>query len=449
MRTRWLESFPSPTLVRDALQLLLLLLLLQLPIVITIPRCDGYTVKHTTTTTASRSTPATTACRTNDLPIESYTWTGFRGHPVAYERAVIPGTSAITDQAEPVIILNGFGVGSFHQHRLISVLWQKEREIENRPRMIFGMDYLGQGRSWPVDCQDGESLSERGLRYCGSTWMEQILDFIEQVVLPTTGHSKVHLVGNSVGGHLAVFCAAQRPDLVLSVTLLNATPVWGLNLPGWSGHLPAPFIPKWIGRYLFDRIRDISTIIRFLENCYANPQAYDHTLVQQIRSCTEGDGGHAAFASILWSPPVTATLPDGRKVSDYATCLETLQCDVLLIFGRDDPWCTPVFAKRMLQQLTTRDPPIYAQRYVELSGVGHCPNHEAPNAVATLLSAWWNATTDDRSRMALVDENPSLRPTISESWGETVLTEVTIPRRSTSGNDRWWWERAAGTVLPW
>lgn len=40
--------------------------------------------------------------------------------------------------------------------------------------------------------------------------------------------------------------------------------------------------------------------------------------MNQIRGCTEGKGGHAAFASILWSPP--ATLPEvSTRGGDFIT----------------------------------------------------------------------------------------------------------------------------------
>ena len=58
--------------------------------------------------------------------------------------------------------------------------------------------------------------------------------------------------------------------------------MWGLNLPGWSGHLPPPFIPRKIGRYLFDRIRDLNTIERYLENAYSNRSAFEDELVRNI-----------------------------------------------------------------------------------------------------------------------------------------------------------------------
>ena len=343
--------------------------------------------------------------------IQYGTWK-FRGHPIAYEQAhVVVKDDEATATKEtnekkapsPILLLNGFGVGSFHQHRLIHEMMQSNKEFgASRHGIIYCIDYLGQGKSWPKDCNDGQAECEVGLRYCGQTWVDQITQFIEQVVLQNDNNSqqKIHIVGNSVGGHLAVFVAANRPDLVESLTLLNATPVWGLNLPGWNGHLPAPRIPKAVGRYLFDRIRDWNTIEKYLENAYVNRAAFDDDdqLVRQIRSCTEGPGGHAAFASILWSPPVTASLPKNGLQANFHQCLSNLECDVLLLFGRDDPWCKPAFARKMLQDLNQRRPDHtdskYIHRYVELSNVGHCPNHEAPTAVAKVLSAWLDAAPE-------------------------------------------------------
>lgn len=57
------------------------------------------------------------------------------------------------------------GVGSFHQHRLIPRLL--DEEMDNR--VVYCIDYLGQGRSWPVDCQDGKSENEKGLIYSADT----------------------------------------------------------------------------------------------------------------------------------------------------------------------------------------------------------------------------------------------------------------------------------------
>lgn len=209
----------------------------------------------------------------------------YSGHHIGYEEARRIHDNRPDDrdkQHDPILLLNGFGVGSFHQHRVIPHI-MGVHGTEDQSRVVFGIDYLGQGRSWPVDCDDGKSENERGLIYSADLWSDQVIRFIEDVILPQYDGrpAKVHLVGNSVGGHLAVVLAARRPDLVASLCLLNPTPVWGLNLPGWSGKLPPPAIPRQIGRYLFDRIRDLNTIERYLENAYANRDAFDEDLVSR------------------------------------------------------------------------------------------------------------------------------------------------------------------------
>lgn len=96
-----------------------------------------------------------------------------------------------------------------------------------------------------------------------------------------------------------------------------------------------------------------------------------------------------------------------------------MQCDVLLVFGKDDPWCKPAFGKKMLEALSKRENG-QVSRYIEMDNVGHCPNHEAPQAVSKIVSAWVNASDRRREELELVD--PSTRVT-SEEWAEIVIRE--------------------------
>jgi pimeloyl-ACP methyl ester carboxylesterase len=363
----------------------------------------------------SLSTSSSTA---SVIPVTttSHTWMYQGKHPIAYDcrrgRGISVNDPPLKEE-QSILLLNGFGMGTFHQHRLMDELLPENAYSANYNdnstviSTIYAMDYLGQGKSWPVDCADGTSDAECGLQYSAQTWVDQVVHFIEDVVLRSDDHhfQTVHLVGNSLGGYLATYVAVSRPDLVASVSLLNATPVWGLRWPGWSGHLPAPLLPKAIGRFLFDRLRNPATIEQFLRTTYANPTAYDAQLIRQIRSGTEGPGGHAAFASILWSPPLEGSMYD---------CLERLQCDVLLLFGRDDPWCKPVFAQAMLQRLQRRRDAQRRHMYVEMTHVGHCPNHEAPRATAHVLQTWLSSSGCESTL-----HSPTA---IQEAWGgETVV----------------------------
>lgn len=299
-----------------------------------------------------------------------------------------------------------------------------ELQTLDRDQNIYGIDYLGQGKSWPVDCDDGQSENERDLSYSIDTWVGQVLAFIEDVVIPGHGcdDCKVHLVGNSVGGHLATILAASRPDLVRSVSLLNATPVWGLGLPGWNGRLPAPAVPKQVGRFLFDKIRDFDTIQLYLGQAYSRTEAFDDDLIQKIQGCTEGKGGHAAFGSIVWSSPSSKL----REEGSFSALVSQLECDVLLLFGDDDEWCKPAYAKHMMKILKDRavsseQQPV--QRYLALSNTGHCPNHEAPQSVAHAIARWVSSEDGMRDQLALIDEGESTL-CFHEPWGDMDMREV-------------------------
>lgn len=64
---------------------------------------------------------------------------------------------------------------------------------------------------------------------------EQLLDYIQNHVLPHSGASKVNLIGHSLGGPTARYVASVRPDMVASVTTVNAVNYgsdfadWGMN----------------------------------------------------------------------------------------------------------------------------------------------------------------------------------------------------------------------------
>jgi len=111
-------------------------------------------------------------------------------------------------------------------------------------------------------------------------------------------------------------------------------------------------------------------------------------------------------------------LQEGEAKKGFYDCLAALDCDVLIVFGKDDPWCKPAFAKKMLQSLDSRHPDR-VHRYVELSNVGHCPNHEAPQAVAHLLSVWAGVASEERQSACLMEGKMVLK----EKWGEITAEE--------------------------
>jgi len=211
----------------------------------------------------------------------------------------------------------------------------------------------------------------------------------------------------------------------------------------------------------------VAAVDKYLEAAYVHREAFDGTyddsfhgcsdavrtarggqeLGEKIRACTESKGGHAAFASILWSAPASELTKDigesSHKPADFYRALEKIPVDVLLLFGADDPWCTPAVAKRMHTTLVGRDgmDAPAAQRYIELGNVGHCPNHEAPTAVARVLLPWIAGTCSSLQSSTVDDDGQCRRKAplvsgsdqIKEPWGVVGLREVSIEESQNLG----------------
>ncbi|KAK9851146.1 hypothetical protein WJX84_012261 [Apatococcus fuscideae] len=104
------------------------------------------------------------------------------------------------EDGPPIVLVHGFGASAYHWRYNIPDLAKKYR--------VYAVDLLGFG--W----------SDKALvSYDGYTiWQEQLSDFIKQQV----GGKPVVLVGNSLGGYNSLATAAQYPELVRGVVLVNA-----------------------------------------------------------------------------------------------------------------------------------------------------------------------------------------------------------------------------------
>ncbi|CAI9102915.1 OLC1v1001289C2 [Oldenlandia corymbosa var. corymbosa] len=285
----------------------------------------------------------------------------------------------------PVLFLPGFGVGSFH--------YEKQLKDLGRDYRAFALDFLGQGLSLPREdptwqTNNGNEPNSniensfwgfgdetepwaKELVYSADLWKDQVCYFVKEVI-----REPVYLVGNSLGGYIAVYFAACHPELVKGVTLLNATPFWGF-LPNpvtsprlskmlpWAGTFPIPSRVKNITEIVWQKISDPESIAEILKQVYADHSTKVDKVFSSIVDVTKHPAAAASFASIMFAPRGQLTFEEALsrcKMSDIPICL---------MYGKEDPWVKPIWGLQVKRQLPEAP-------YYEISPAGHCPHDEIP-----------------------------------------------------------------------
>eukprot|EP00882_Tetradesmus_deserticola_P011248 GHRQ01011898.1.p1 GENE.GHRQ01011898.1~~GHRQ01011898.1.p1 ORF type:complete len:139 (+),score=61.50 GHRQ01011898.1:613-1029(+) len=92
--------------------------------------------------------------------------------------------------------------------------------------------------------------------------------------------------------------------------------------------------------------------------------------------------------------------------------LAAIACPVCLAYGRDDPWVVPMWGQRLKRALP-------AAQYLELAPAGHCPHHEVPAAINSIVTSWVAAVEAGRHQeLELAQEGACT--TFEEADGQVV-----------------------------
>ncbi|XP_035823725.1 pheophytinase, chloroplastic isoform X1 [Zea mays] len=323
-------------------------------------------------------------------PISTGFWEWKPKLTVYYERSGMKNS-----KAPAVLFLPGFGVGTFH--------FEKQLRDLGRDHRVWTMDFLGQGMSLPGEDpapssiasedafwgfgQDSQPWAEE-LVYSVDLWQNQVQHFIEEVI-----REPVYIVGNSLGGFVALYFAASSPHLVKGVTLLNATPFWGFfpnpatsprlsKIFPWAGTFPLPSFVRKITEAVWQKISDPKSIQDILKQVYADHSTNVDKVFSRIVEITQHPAAAASFASIMFAP---------RGQISFQEAISRCQdqgIPISLMYGREDPWIRPIWGLKVKQQVPEAP-------YYEISPAGHCPHDEVPEVNRTratlhpaMLSSW-------------------------------------------------------------
>ncbi|KAA9027034.1 alpha/beta fold hydrolase [Niallia endozanthoxylica] len=201
-------------------------------------------------------------------------------------------------QGEPILLIHGSGPGVTAEANWRLVIPRLSENFHVYAPDIVGFGYTER----PEDIQYGVE-----------TWTNHLISFIE-----TIGESRVHIIGNSLGGALALHIANKRPDLVNRMVLMGAA---GL-----------PFMVTYGLDKVWGYEPSVENMKRLLEIFAYNQDFATDELAQLRYEASIQPGLQEAFSKMFAEPRQEKlnqlALPEEQ--------LKKIEQPVLMIHGRED-----------------------------------------------------------------------------------------------------------------
>jgi pimeloyl-ACP methyl ester carboxylesterase len=190
---------------------------------------------------------------------------------------------------------------------------------------------------------------------------------VVQGLLDRLGIEKAVLVGHSLGGAVAVTVAAEAPEGVGGLVLVDAA---GFNLDTadrpfllrLAGTVPAP---------LLDALPRRRLVRAGLRQVFHDDSKVTDEVVEEYLAPLSRPGAMASFRSLLAARDPGAA----RRVRE---AIEGVRVPTLIVWGRQDAWTPVAHAGRFAEA-------IPGSRVEILDGCGHVPQEERPEELVRLL----------------------------------------------------------------
>lgn len=283
-----------------------------------------------------------------------------------------------SDAGSAAVLIHGFGACLRHWRHTIPVLAE---DLD-----VFALDLLGFGASEKPPSQlKGDRPLPGAVPYGFSLWADQVADFISTHVCQRHPERPFHLIGNSIGGVVAlaatkVLCTRGLPpaQVVLidcAQRTLDERRVKELPL---MQRLTRPILKRmvrerWLTASLFRLLARPAFIRQVLEVAYPTGANVDDELVALLYEPAMDSGAEESFRGFV-------NLFADVLAPDFLVDLQTVP--VRMIWGEADPWESPDVARKWARDFDS------IQELRVLPGLGHCPHDEAPEQVNPILLEW-------------------------------------------------------------
>lgn len=287
----------------------------------------------------------------------------WNGHRIRYLRSDSP------DTGHPVLCVHGFGANADHFRKNLS-------EIATKGGCsAWAIDLLGYGYS---DKPSPKGQTSNTI-YTFETWSSQIRDFITQKM----GGKPTALICNSVGGLAGLQAAiddATATTSLSSSSLIAAVQVINISLrmlhidkqTSWQRPI-VKFIQDTLresslGSAFFSTIATPTSVKNVLQQCYGDKSAVDDELVDVILKPGLQPGAVDVFLDFI-------SYSGGPLPEEL---LAKCPVPVSVVWGAVDPWEKVEWGREFVKYASVEE-------YIELPGVGHCPQDEAPQLVNPII----------------------------------------------------------------
>jgi pimeloyl-ACP methyl ester carboxylesterase len=189
-------------------------------------------------------------------------------------------------------------------------------------------------------------------------------------LVESLGLEQVTLVGNSLGGAVAVSIAASRADLVSRLVLIDSAGFGGPEaiprLVRWSVSGPGAFLER------FGAFRRLY-VWAALTQVFDDPDRVTSERIDEYLAPLQRPGTVRSLRSLLDQSP-----EDWRHLQE---AIGRVSAPTLIIWGAEDAWLPPADAARFERA-------IPGSRAIVLEGCGHLPQEECPERVLELLRSF-------------------------------------------------------------
>ncbi len=259
-----------------------------------------------------------------------------------------------------ILLVHGFGASKKH--------WRHNQDFLGKFFKCYAIDLLGFGESsQPSALLNYEPYKKNSVKYSFDLWSNQISTFCTEVI-----KSPVYLVGNSIGGVIALKAAEVLKNKCEGVILIDCAQRTmddkRLKQNDILMNLLRPVLKtlvrqRIISNTLFERAANPKIIKKILEKAYPSGNNIDEELIEILYKPSKRKNSKEAFRGFI-------NLFDDYLATDL---FDKVNTPIQLIWGENDPWESLSEAKEWTKKFKN------IKRLDIIEGAGHCPHDEEPD----------------------------------------------------------------------